>query len=516
MFYRLLLLNWRIFISSLNKVQVLLTIGYLMFLAVMLVNLAGTAILIAVMDAEPWMKMQIPWLTPEIQFFILLVFANSYWLMHFSFTNLRLVNIEENRKLLGFAFPLKRLALYMTLISFFHPINIIYNLTWIIFLMIQVDYFYQIPVGLTAILLNYSIIYSIKHRFIQIVERRFIAVVIGFLVLIFALFQGITLITKNSQDFFTQLLPEANVVNHFLSLLPGGLMVQTVTTSYGSLTAVVFTLTGSILISLFAVDHFHKIKDSLQNPGLRKAEEESSKLWSVLRKMLGRNAGKYYYYVMKHPYNRLQLLTLSIIPLVYVPLLMVVDYPIAKTILVPTILAGIPVAILAMGMANMYGYENRELLLHLQFPVNLEKQLKERFLGVVLLPLLVFYVITIFEILLIPEVGNALQTFIANTFFFLMFMLLFIWSSYYQYKKATYSSFSYKHPIIPQRVTFAISFLIFTMGYLVFVPLDNLEWYRLTVMGAVIVFTVLYLWQHMDVLVNLFRNRVLMRLWNEL
>ena len=93
---------------------------------------------------------------------------------------------------------------------------------------------------------------------------------------------------------------------------------------------------------------------------------------------------KYYYYVMMHPYNKLQILTLAIIPIVYVPLLLNVKLEIAQAIAIPTILAGIPVALLAMGMANMYGYENREFLLHLQFPIKLEQQLKERFLGVIL------------------------------------------------------------------------------------------------------------------------------------
>lgn len=516
MFYRLLLLNWRIFIYNLNKVQVLLIIGYLMFLGVMLVNLAGTAILISLLRTEPWMTLQIPWLTDEIYLFILLVFANFYWIMHFSFTNLRLLNVEENRKLLGFGFPLRRLTMYMALIGFFHPINIMYNLTWVVFLMLQVNHAYQIPVALAAVMLNYVAIYSIKHRFIKMVEKRFVLVVIGFLLLLMLLFKMVSVLTSQSGQIIARLIPDAEIVNTFLSWLPGGLLVQSVTVSYGIANAVIFFIFGLILVGLLFVDHFNKLRAEPQYAGPQKTQEEHSKLWRVLKKVLGLNAGKYYFYIMKHPYNRLQALTLSIIPLVYVPLLMAVDYPVAKTILVPTILAGIPVAILAMGMANMYGYENRELLLHLQFPVSLEKQLKERFLGVVTFPLVIFYVITVFELLVVPEVGKALQIFVANTFFFLLFMLLFIWSSYYQYKKAAYSAFSYKHPIIPQRVTFAISFMIFSMGYLVFVPLNGLEWYRLVIMGTVILVTVVYLWRHMDVLVTLFKKHILPRLWNEL
>ena len=230
---------------------------------------------------------------------------------------------------------------------------------------------------------------------------------------------------------------------------------------------------------------------------------------------MGINAGKYYYYVMIHPYNKLQLLTLAVVPVVYVPILLQVKFSAAQTILIPTILAGIPVALLAMGMANMYGYENRELLMHLQFPIKLEKQLKERFLGVIIFPLLVFYIITIFELLLIPQIVGVYKIFVANTFFFLCFMVLFIWSSYYQYQKATYSSMSYKHPIIPQKVTFVITFVIFSMGYLIFVPLENLEWYRITIMSVVIVVIGVYLWRHMSFLVNLFKKQILKRLWTE-
>ncbi len=516
MFSRLLLLNWRIFLSNLNRFQLLLMIGYIMFLAIMLVNLIGTAIVVVLMDTDPWMQMQMPWLTPTVYMFILLVFANTYWVMHFSFTNLRLLNIEENRKLLGFGFPLKRLARYMMVISFCHPVNIIYNFTWMVFLLVQVREAYKIPVVISGVLLNYVLIYSIKHRFLQIVERRFIAVVIGFLILVFSLFQMMALFSENKSKLLFEIIPRVETVNEFLSWIPGGLLIQSARTDYGFQNALVMFVFMTVLIVFILLDHFNKTCEGLHKPALRKIEEASSNLWNVLRKLLGRNAGKYYYYVMIHPYNRLQVLTLAIIPIIYVPLLMNLEYEIAKTIAIPTILAGIPVALLAMGMANMYGYENRELLLHLQFPVKLEKQLKERFLGVIILPLLVFYVITVFELLVIPEIGEAINIFVANTFMFLCFMLLFIWSSYYQYQKATYSSFSYKHPIISQKVTFAISFTIFSVGYLVFVPLNGLEWYRLTIMGTVIIVMGVYLWRHMDVLVNLFKKRILMRIWSEL
>ncbi len=515
MFTRLLSLNWKIFLSNLNRFQLLLLIGYIMFLGIMTVNLIGTAVVVILLDTDPWMRMQIPWLTPELYTFLLLVFANTYWVMHFSFTNLRLLNITENRKLLGYGFTQKKLARYLMIIGFCHPVNIIYNLTWVVFLMIQISHFYQVLVGIAAIIFNYVLIYSIKHRFIKIVERRFIAVVVGFLFVIFGLFQAVSLFSDNSKEILADIIPRVETLNNFLSWMPGGILQQTVTENYGWVNGGIIFLFLSILIGLILIDHFKKTIEGLINPTIKKVEQRTSKLWAFLKRVMGKNAGKYYYYVMIHPYNKLQLLTLAVVPVVYVPILLQVKYEAAQTILIPTILAGIPVALLAMGMANMYGYENRELLMHLQFPVKLEQQLKERFLGVIILPLLVFYVITVFELLLIPQIVGIYKVFVANTFFFMCFMVLFIWSSYYQYQKATYSSFSYKHPIIPQKVTFVISFVIFSMGYLIFVPLDNLEWYRITIMSVVIVIIAVYLWGHMGLLVRLFKKQILTRLWTE-
>ncbi len=516
MFFKLLSLNWRIFLSNLNRFQVFLMLGYILFLGIMMVNLIGTALVVLWIDSDPWMTTQLPWLTPKINSFILLVFANTYWVMHFSFTNLRLLNIDDNRKLLGLGYPLKKLAKYLIIISFLHPVNIIYNLTWLIFLMLQIDYWYQIPVAFFGVIVNYILIYSIKHRFIHIVERRFFLVVISFLILIFCLFKLVEIISAEHISNIHKIIPEVEILNSILGWFPGGIMLSAVTIEYGVLKAISSTIVMLLLTGFMVYDHFKKTCINLLQPTQKKAEEVSSKLLKLLHHVLGKHAGKYYYYIMIHPYNKLQMLTVTLIPFVYVPLLLNVNFEIAQTVLIPTILAGIPVALLAMGMANMYGYEHREFLLHLQFPVHLEQQLKERFIGVIVLPLIVFYAITGIEILIIPQIGNPIHIYISNTFIFLWFMFLFLWSSYYQYQKATYSSFSYKHPIIPQKVTFAISFSIFTVGYLVFIPLHGLEWYRLTIMIVVIIAMCIYIWKHIGILATLFKKRILMRIWSEL
>ncbi len=236
-------------------------------------------------------------------------------------------------------------------------------------------------------------------------------------------------------------------------------------------------------------------------------------MWHYLKRWLGLNAGKFYYYVLSHSYNRLQLLTIALIPAVYIPLLLQLNNSYYSSLLIPTMLAAIPVALLAMGMANMFGYENKEFLLHRQFPEPLEKQLKERFLGIIVVPLLIFYLITTAEILYLPQLGSVIEIYVANTFFFVCFTLVFLWSSFYYYKKVNYSSFSFKHPIISQKVTFMMIFLIFGLGYSVFAPLGDLQIYRLYVMGGLILAISIYLWRNMNVLVRAFERHILHRVW---
>ncbi|NBC25694.1 MAG: hypothetical protein GVY08_02460, partial [Bacteroidetes bacterium] len=121
------------------------------------------------------------------------------------------------------------------------------------------------------------------------------------------------------------------------------------------------------------IDHYRQTKAGLQSPGTQKVNDKISVLWAFLKQTMGPNAGKYLYYVTIHPYNKLQLVAVLIIPAVYIPLLLFMDFGPLSNVLVLTMFAAVPVALLAMGMANMFGYEHREMLLHLQFPVTLKR-----------------------------------------------------------------------------------------------------------------------------------------------
>ncbi|MEX0905254.1 MAG: hypothetical protein WEA56_12900 [Balneolaceae bacterium] len=516
MIAKLLYLNWKLFTARLTNLQRVLIAGYSLFLLVMIANLMGSALLVIFLDNSTQLQVQLPWLTPEIHKLILLSFACVFWVLHFSFTSTRLLNIEENRKLLAYGYPAGKLSWHLNLMALYHPLNVIYNLTWLVFLSIQINSLWNVPILVAAVLLNYGIIFSIKHRFLHMVERRFKIIVFSFFFVVFGVFSAMAIISRQTQSLLADVAIELTQIINVMELLPGGLLYQSAVYQHEPLLTGVLFFFLVLLTWLVFRDHYYKTLEGLQNPEIKKVRGEVSRLWSFLRRWLGHHGGKYYYYIMIHPYNKLQLLAMTLIPLVYIPLLLMVDFGDITTILIATMLAAIPVALLAMGMANMFGYEHRELLLHLQFPVAFEKQLKERFLGIITVPLFIFYGITIFELLKLPRLGTVFSIYIANTFFFLCFMLVFLWSSFYQYQKASYSTFSFKHPIIPQKVTFTMSAAIFILGYTIFVPLG--EWqhfFRLWVMAGLIGAIGLYLILNIDVLSKAFKNRILKQLWND-
>lgn len=514
MLLKLIYLNWTAFLARLTKFQSVLVVGYILFLLFLFANLLGSALVIVMFEHEPMIARRLPWLTADIRVLSLMIFANVFWLLQFSFTSTRLLNMEENRKLLAYGYPANKLAWHLNLIGFFHPINVIYNLTWAAFLLIQVRDPMYIPVVIAVVLLNYAVIYSIKHRFLQIIEKRFKIVVFSGLFLIFGTLLAIAVISRNPQYILGELIPEIGDLIAMLVYTPGGMLLVSATGTYGLPVAIAVYAFSAALIFLISRDHFFKTREGLLNPIKREKGEKENWLWPSLKKLFGHHAGKLYFYILSHSYNRLFLLSVVLIPAIYIPLLLHLEEPLLTAVLVPTMFAAVPVALLAMGMANLFGYEYQELLLHKQFPVSFKDQLKERFLGIVTFPLMVFYLITIGEIIYLPQLGSVFEIYIANTFFFFCFMLVFLWSSFNYFQKVNYTSFSFKHPIIAQKVTFLMTFLMFGLGYVIFVPLGDFAIYRQWVMVGLIFAIATYLWLNMEMLVAMFNKKILVKIWN--
>ena len=254
MIAKLLYLNWKLFLSRMTRLQAFLVLGYSLFLAVMLFNLMGTALVVVFLDKTTQYTVEMPWLTPEVHQLIMVVFANIFWVLHFAFTSTRLLNVDENRKLLAFGYPAGKLAWHLNLVSLYHPVNIIYNGTWLVFLSIQIDSFWNIPVVVCGILLNYAIIFSIKTRFLKLLERRFRTIVFSIIFVIVGTFQAVAMISSEAQNMIGSLAIQLTEIIGFFSWLPGGLLYTSATFAYGT----VFSIACNSMSDSVNFTHFQR------------------------------------------------------------------------------------------------------------------------------------------------------------------------------------------------------------------------------------------------------------------
>ena len=138
-----------------------------------------------------------------------------------------MVNIEENRKLLAFAYPSRSLAWHLNLMSLYHPVNLIYNFTWFVFLGLQIHSGLNIPVLVCAVILSYGLIYSVKQRFLKLMERRFRLIVGSGLFIFFGVILTVAAITRDPEAILGPLAIQLSEVLTVLYWLPGGILYQT-------------------------------------------------------------------------------------------------------------------------------------------------------------------------------------------------------------------------------------------------------------------------------------------------
>lgn len=169
-----------------------------------------------------------------------------------------------------------------------------------------------------------------------------------------------------------------------------------------------------------------------------------------------------------------------------------------------------------MFMGNLFGYENRELLFHVQLPVKISDQILHRFWGALIFPLILLAVVTFIEMILFFSIDNLVSYLLGNIFIFLCFLALYLWSSFSQYKKIPWVSFSYTQPVISQSVAFGAGFLMIVLALAVFIPLGEVELYRQLFLIMAILGLGYYLNRKMGKLKQLFENKIMPHLWTEL
>lgn len=515
MFKKLLEYNWQVFRYSLTPAKVVGLLVYGVLLVLIFSQVIGTVYLIVSLQSTELNQM-FEWYTPERGRFITLAFANILWLGQFFFTNIKLLQLDKNRKLLSKGFPLHKLARYLAILAIFHPLNLLFNFTWFVFLMMQFGSFYYMPLALCIVIANFALIFSVKFRVLTVVksyQKWLLVLVLSILILASGSINDIF-----SGDFFTGIESYLSSLNLLGSFLPGGLLVGvTFLSSSLILHLAILTFCGFLIYFL----HRDQIKSTCRGLQAQASDNTNSsttgKLRSWLCDQVGHHAGKYLYYVISHPYNKIQAAIFLMFPIIYVPFMIsrMDELGVMKFIVLFFFMYA-PMGFQLIFMGNMFGYEYREMLREIQFPVSIEDQLKERLQGALILPLSLLIIISGAEVVILWGKENLLSILMGNIFIFEAFMSLFLWSTFNHIKKVKWVSFSFTQPVISQPVAFLSGFLMLALSAFVYIGYGSFELYKQLLLIFIVVLFSFWIYRYIANIEEAFASKIIPRLWNEL
>jgi hypothetical protein len=514
MFRRLAWYNWTVFRNTLSGTKITVFLIYGLSLLLIFSQVVSSVYLIVTLQKTQLSEM-FQWYTPERGHFLLLAFANILWFTQFFFTNVRLLNLNENRKQLSWGYPTHKLSKHLTLLAFLHPLNLLFNLSWLSLLMLQWNSIYYLPLALGLVMLNFSIIFSAKFRVLTVIksyQKWLLLLVLTLLITVSAFVESLL-----SSRFFTNIEQYIPILNNGLSLLPGGIIssAHLALSSLPLQLAVLFFC--GILSLLLHRDHIYNTRRTLQT--WRTSHSSSSRRsWfqNWLCKQTGNHAGKYLYYVITHPYNKIQALLFVVFPILYVPYMVSrMDQLGNSKFLVLFFFMYAPMGFLLMFLGNMFGYEHRELLRSMQFPKEMKTQLRERLRGALIIPLTLLVIISGAEVIILIDVPNLLSIVLGNILIFLVFLRIFLWSTFNRLRVVEWISFSFTQPVISHSVQFVSGLLMMGLSATVYISYGQYELYKQLAMLVLIIVLSLGIYRYIVNIYQLFSTKVIPFLWNE-
>jgi len=515
MFKKLIEYNWKVFRQSLTGTKIAVFIIYGLSLALIFSQIISTVYLIITLQNTQLSEM-FKWYTPQRGRFILLVFANLLWLSQFFFTNIRLMKLKENRKLLTWGYPVRKLSQYLTLLTFLHPMNLLFNLSWLILLIFQFGSTHYLPIALGIMILNFSLIFSAKFRVLTVIknyQKWLLALFLTVLVVASAMVESLF-----SSTLFTHFESYIPQLNKILVVLPGGLIASAHMVLKPLLAQIMALFFCGAVILLLHRDHIFNTQQSLQILSSQStANTKTGWFRSWLCSQTGNHAGKYLYYVITHPYNKIQALLFVVFPILYVPYMVSRMEELGTSkFLVLFFFMYAPMGFQLMFLGNMFGYEHRELLKSMQFPEGLEHQLRERFLGALIIPLTLLVIISGAEVIILMDVENLLSIVLGNILIFEAFLLIFLWSTFNQFVEVEWVSFSFTQPVISQSVAVTISLLMFLFSAIIYIPYGSYEEFKQIGMLVLIAISSFCIYQYIDNIEQLFTSKITPDLWTRL
>lgn len=503
------ILNLKLWWRSLQGVEVAAILFYSVFIMIATGQFFGVIlVLLFTSDIEKFQSIY-PWLTEEVHLFANLLFVNAFWFTQVFFTKISRLRINENRKLLSFGMPVKKLTHYLNLAGFMHPLNLIFQIFWLIYLGFMAQSIIQYLIVFLLILVNYGLITSIKWRFRTFAADRFKYVSGTTIILvIFVLFLASTF---DYQPYISSPQAAAGYLTDWLYFLPGYIFYYIGSSLIGIVEQYAVVVILLILAVLVNRDIYLKTKASLLTPPKTTSSIENNSSLSKFMKWLGKEGGKYFYTVWNHQYSKIQLLITYIFVVPYVVLLGNTTY------IIGVLLTLIPIIYLMVMLTNMFGFENRELLLSLQMPVKRKTIVTQRIIAAILVSLAGSSIVFIMVPIFVESIPVMVQVHLGILTICLVFLHYIMTSCIENYKKIEeVSVMSVSNPVLPISMSFSAMFIVMILGLFTFFVFEEYIWFHITALIALDLILGITLIRKINSMPEPFQTKVIPQLWNEL
>lgn len=502
-------LNLKLWWRSLQGVEVAAILFYSVFIMIATGQFFGVIlVLLFTSDIEKFQSIY-PWLTEEVHLFANLLFVNAFWFTQAFFTKISRLRINENRKLLSFGMPVKQLTHYLNLAGFIHPLNLIFQIFWLIYLGFMAQSTIQYLIVLLLILVNYGLITSIKWRFRTFAADRFKYVSGTTIILVISAL--ILASTVDYQPYISSPQAAAGYLTDWLYFLPGYIFYYIGSSLTGFVEQYAVVVILMILAVLVNRDIYLKTKASLLSPPKTTSSIENNSSLAKFMKWLGKEGGKYFYTVWNHQYSKIQLLITYIFVVPYVVLLGNTTY------IIGVLLTLIPIIYLMVMLTNMFGFENRELLLSLQMPVKRKTIVTQRIIAAILVSLAGSSIVFIMVPIFVESLPVMVQVHLGILTICLVFLHYIMTSCIENYKKIEeVSVMSVSNPVLPISMSFSAMFIVMILGLFTFFVFEEYIWFHITALIALDLILGITLIRKINSMPEPFQTKVIPQLWNEL
>ncbi len=482
---------------------------YSIFLLLILGQFLGVILILIFMDDVEQARQFYSWITEDVQYMAHIIFLNSLWFSQIFFVKISRLQLNENRKLLSFGMSANKLAWFLNMAGFLHPLNVIFLFVWLIYMISMAGSATHVAMVAILVFVNYGVISSLKWRFRIFSADRFkhVSAVVGTFVLFFVLMA----VYLDFTPYISSPDVAADYLNKWLIYTPGYLFYYA-----GNLltSSAVHYFLMALLLFLFVVvnrDMMLNTKEALLSPPQSSSKINKKSQLALFIKWLGHEGGKYFHAVWSHKYSKIQLLITYVFVIPYIVFLG------NDTYVIGVFLTLIPIIFLMVLLTNMFGFENREILLSLQLPMKMETVVRERIKAALLVCLAGSSVVLILVPVFIESIPAMLQIHMGIIMISLFFLHYILRSSISNYKKIEeVSVMSVSNPVLPASITFSSVFIVMIIGIFTFFIIESFVWYHISILMVINLLLLISFRRKLARISEPFNQKVIPRLWNEL